>query len=307
MSTPAISVVMPAYNHEQYVGEAIESVLDQSFEDFELVIVDDGSTDRTAQVIKSYDDKRINYHYQDNQDAFNALNNGMALAQGGFISVINSDDVYTETRLERMIQCHAETSAQCLFSDVVLIDDKSNSITDPQFWWLQWHEGNRKYYYHYDDLYAAFLHANIMVTTSNLFMTRQAYERVGNFEPLRYLHDYDYIFRLLNAFPAAVHYLHDEKLMHYRLHGSNTLSEAAVIGREQDLMIIRKNLLSKCPEDLHDYLNIGIDRLIALEHELVQAKAELAAVKNTDTNPNQQIQDNARKGGFKQFIGKLFH
>jgi len=281
MSTPIVSVVMPAYNHEKFVGEAVESVLNQTYSDLELVIVDDGSTDNTAQVIKSYRDDRIKYHYQSNQDAFNSLNNGMALATGEFISIINSDDVYENNRLERMMETQQRNNSQFIFSDVVLIDDKSVAITDEQFWWIQWHQGNRRYYYDFDDLYAAFLHANIMVTTSNLFMTRQAYETVGNFEPLRYLHDYDYVFRLLNAFPDSVDYLDNEKLMHYRLHGSNTLSEAAVVGREQDLMIIRKNLLNKCPQEIRDHVNIGIDRLIALEHELVQARAEFAAATQT--------------------------
>ena len=303
MSNPSISVVMPAYNHEQFVGEAIDSVLNQSFEDLELIIIDDGSTDQTAEIIQSYQDLRIKYHYQSNQDAYNALNNGMAKTTGKFISIINSDDVYSSNRLERMMQFQAETAAQCLFSDVVLVDDKSNSITDSQFWWIKWHENNRKYYYDYNDLYAAFLHANVMVTTSNLFMTKQAYEQVGNFEPLRYLHDYDYIFRLLNAFPEDVHYLHDEKLMHYRLHGSNTLSEAAIIGREQDRMIIRKNLFNKIPNDCHDYLNIGLDRLIALEHELVEAKAELE--KSKKSQAEEQKRQAATKGGLRQLIGKL--
>ena len=279
MSTPVISVVMPAYNHEIYVGEAIESVLNQSFTDFELLVIDDGSTDNTAAVINTYKDDRLKYHYQSNQDAYNALNNGMQMASGEFISIINSDDVYLENRLEILHKAHQDLNAQCLFSDVVLIDDQSVTITDNDFWWLNWHNGNVKYYHQYQDLYAAFLHANIMITTSNLFITRAAYKAVGNFEPLRYLHDYDYIFRILNAFPDAVAYLDDSKLVKYRLHGSNTLSQAAVVGREQDLMIIRKNLFKKCPPELHNYLEIGIDRLITLEHELVQARADFEAAK----------------------------
>jgi len=277
MSQPSISVVMPAYNHERFVGAAIESVLRQTLTDFELIVVDDGSTDNTTSVVQSYDDERIQYHYQSNLDAFNALNNGLALSRGRCIAIINSDDVYEDTRLDRMLRVHESQGAQCVFSDVTLITDTGEPITDPAFWWLEWHENNRRYYYDYQDLYAAFLHANIMVTTSNLFMSRQAMETVGGFAALRYLHDYDYIFRLLNAFPESVVYLDDEKLLQYRLHGSNTLSEAAVVGREQDLGIIRENLLRKCPEDLHTYLNIGLDRIIALEHELVQARSELEA------------------------------
>ena len=305
MSTPAISVVMPAYNHELYVGEAIESVLNQSFADFELLVIDDGSTDNTAAVVNTYKDERLKYHYQANQDAYNALNNGMALASGNFISIINSDDVYLENRLELLVKAQQSSNAQCLFSDVLLIDDKSAAITDEAFWWLKWHQGNVDYFHQYNDLYAAFLHANIMITTSNLFMTRAAYDAVGNFEPLRYLHDYDYIFRLLNAFPDAVSYLNDEKLVKYRLHGSNTLSEAAVVGREQDLMIIRKNLLKKCPPELHSYLNIGIDRLITLEHELVQARSDFEAASQAKANEVSSPALTRGPGIFKRLAAKL--
>lgn len=302
MSAPTVSVVMPAYNHERFVGQAIESVLAQTYSDFELVIVDDGSTDNTASVVHSYDDERIKYHYQSNQDAFNALNRGMELSQGRFISILNSDDVYCETRLERMIEAQGERDAQFLFSDLHLITETGEVIADPAFWWLQWHESNRQYYYEYRDLYAAFLHANIMVTTSNLFMSRTAMETVGGFAPLRYLHDYDYVFRLLNAFPESVEYLHDEKLLQYRLHGSNTISEAAIVGREQDLMIIRKNLLLKCPEHLHKYLNIGIDRLIALEHELAEVKAEVAAEKSAAQRADNQA---SRPGLMRRAVRKI--
>ena len=71
-----VSVVIPAYNHEQFIAPAIDSVLNQSLQDFELVIVDDGSTDNTAAVIKEYSDPRIHYYFQENQDAFNTINRG---------------------------------------------------------------------------------------------------------------------------------------------------------------------------------------------------------------------------------------
>ena len=100
---PKLSIVMPAYNHQQLVGEAIESVLTQTFGDFEFIIIDDGSTDNTADVISSYKDERIQYHYQQNQDAYNAINNGMAKARGELIAILNSDDVYLPNRFERML------------------------------------------------------------------------------------------------------------------------------------------------------------------------------------------------------------
>ena len=85
---------MPAYNHERFVGAAVESVLDQTYADLELIVIDDGSTDRTGEIVQSYADPRIRYIHQENQDAFNALNRGMSLSEGSYISIIHSDDVY---------------------------------------------------------------------------------------------------------------------------------------------------------------------------------------------------------------------
>lgn len=263
-----VSVVIPAYNHEKFIGPAIESVLNQSFQDFELVIVDDGSTDRTADVIKSYTDSRIRYFYQDNQDAFNTINRGIGIAEGEFISILNSDDIYSHDRLQRLLDKQADSGAQCLFSDVTPISDSGEEFTDPDFGWNIWHQKNRDFYKQSGDLYTAFLKGNFMVTTSNLFMSRAAADKVGNFCSLRYLHDYDFIFRMMLAFPKQVHYLADEKLMYYRIHDGNTLGEAAIIGREQDKDIIRKYMLAKIPDELAAYVGAGSDRLVELQQEL---------------------------------------
>ena len=64
-----ISIIIPAYNHERFIGAAVDSVLRQSWSDLELIVIDDGSTDRTGEIVQSYDDPRISYLYQENQDA----------------------------------------------------------------------------------------------------------------------------------------------------------------------------------------------------------------------------------------------
>jgi hypothetical protein len=109
---------------------------------------------------------------------------------------------------------------------------------------------------------------------------------VGGFAAIRYLHDYDYIFRILLAAEENTLYLHDEKLLCYRIHGGNTLSEAAVTGREQDRRLIRKYLLKRCPPETHANINTAIDRLIALEHELLQVHAALEGQTATPASPH---------------------
>lgn len=264
---PLISVIIPAYNHERFVGPAIESVLNQSFTDWELVIVDDGSTDGTAAVIKGYDDPRIHYHHQENQDAYNALNKGLSLAQGQWFSILNSDDVYEPERLERCLAA-GEAGADAVFTGVGAIDDQGTRIPEEGSYWHLWHQRNLSAYLSSGDLYAGFLRGNLMITTSNLFVRAEVARKVGGFASLRYLHDYDYIFRLLLACPGRVCYLHDQMLMQYRIHGSNTLKSGAVKARNEDLSVIRKYAVLGVPETSRDRVAQAVARLAELDREL---------------------------------------
>ncbi len=273
---PFISIIIPAYNHEKFIGPAMESVLNQSFKNAELLVIDDGSTDRTGEVARGYGDPRVTYIYQENQDAFNTLNRGLHIAKGDFVAILNSDDVYSLDRLERLLKAQEKSKAVCIFTDVQPITEKGEAITDPTFWWNVWHQKNRDFYTQCNDLYTAFLNGNFMVTTSNLFMKSEAIRVVGDFCSLRYLHDYDFIFRVMLAFPKRVQYLKDEKLLYYRLHGENTLSEAAIVGREQDKAVIRRYMMKKIPEKLLPIAKTGLDRLIELEHELLEVRSQLA-------------------------------
>ena len=284
MPAPAVSVVMPAYNHARFIEATINSVLGQSLDDLELVIVDDGSTDGTTEVIHGFSDPRIRYHYQENQDAFNALNRGISLARGRHIAILNSDDLYTPARLERLLgECRAGT--RFVFTDVEPIDDEGRSLAGTGHPWNDWHRANREFYLEGRDLYRGFLHGNFMVTTSNIFMTSELARQVGPFAPIRYLHDYDFVFRLLLAAERQTRYLDDEQLLKYRIHSGNTLGEAAVIGREQDREIIRRYLFARLPDEARPYAQAGIDRLVALEHELLDVRRQLARAAAPPSSP----------------------
>lgn len=272
MASPRVSVIIPAYNHERFVGAAVESVLAQTMRDLELIVIDDGSGDGTGRVVQGFADPRLRYVWQENADAYNALNHGLRLARGEFVAILNSDDVYALNRLERLLAEQARSGAACLFTDVQPIDATGHGISDPDHNWHRWHRKNREFYFDSGDLYTAFLNGNFMVTTSNLFLTMEAARLVGTFAPLRYLHDYDFIFRVMLACPGRVQYLHDEQLLCYRIHGANTLREAAITGREQDQMVIRKYLLARVPADLQAIVSAGLDRLVELERELSEVR-----------------------------------
>ncbi|MGX9727997.1 MAG: glycosyltransferase family 2 protein [Candidatus Electronema sp. VV] len=275
-ASPLISVIIPAYNHERFIGPAVESVLKQTHSHLELIVIDDGSKDATGKIVQSYNDPRLSYYHQENQDAYNTINRGLGLAKGDYVAILNSDDIYTTDRLEKLLALQQESCAACLFSDVVPISDTGEEFIDQSFGWNIWHKKNRDWYFACGDLYTAFLKGNFMVTTSNLFMTAEAMRRVGKFSSLRYLHDYDYIFRMMLAFPGQVRYVHDQKLLYYRIHSGNTLSEAAVTGRLQDLDVIHKYMIAALPEQCRSLAAAGTARLLELRDELEQVRTELA-------------------------------
>ena len=98
-----ISVVIPAYNSERFVADAIESALGQSHPPAEVIVIDDGSTDGTAEVVRSFSD-RVHYHYQENGGIGRARNKGVELARCTFLSFVDSDDCWTENKLSLQLQ-----------------------------------------------------------------------------------------------------------------------------------------------------------------------------------------------------------
>lgn len=97
---PTVSVIMPTYNRAHLVGQSIQSVLDQTYRDFELIVVDDGSTDDTEQTVGRFSDPRIQYIYQDHRGIGAARNTGLRKAQGRYIAFLDSDDVWLPNLLE---------------------------------------------------------------------------------------------------------------------------------------------------------------------------------------------------------------
>jgi len=105
MISPTISVVMPVYNGEKYLREAIDSILNQTYNDFEFIIINDGSTDKTDEIILSYDDPRIVYiKNEENLQIVKTLNKGIDLAKGKYIARMDADDISLPKRFEKQMK-----------------------------------------------------------------------------------------------------------------------------------------------------------------------------------------------------------
>lgn len=217
-----ISVVIPSYNHAEYIGAAIESVLAQSYRDLELIIIDDGSTDATRSVLSRYaGEERVTVHYQENQGAAAALNRGLTLAKGDYLTILNSDDLYHPRRLERLLGVAEEEGGGdlVLYTELAFIDRDSNPFvsSDRSSFYQEWLD-----FYRRQRPLNHFIHGNLLTTSSNLFVTRKTFEKIGGFVDLRYCHDWEWVLR---ASRVAKVVLVAENLLSYRLHESNTIME----------------------------------------------------------------------------------
>ncbi|MBE9107096.1 glycosyltransferase family 2 protein, partial [Nostoc cf. edaphicum LEGE 07299] len=125
---PKVSVIIPAYNTETYIGKAIESALEQTLTDIEVIMVDDGSSDKTVEVAKSFTDQRLKVIVnQQNLGAAAARNRAFRAAEGEWIAVLDSDDWYAPERLEKLVSLANTTNADMIADDVYLIEDGTTS------------------------------------------------------------------------------------------------------------------------------------------------------------------------------------
>ncbi|MDE7310518.1 MAG: glycosyltransferase [Eubacterium sp.] len=222
---PLVSVVIPLYNHEKYIQQAIQSVLSQTYQSWELLIVDDGSKDLSVKKARAYTDKRIQLYEQENEGAHRAINRGLSLAKGEYLAILNSDDLYEPERLSKMVrylQEHQKTDFACTYLKV--INEKGKLLGIKEGWknmepWLVPHpEQSLK---DPQDFKANLIMANFISTTSNFLVRRRLYEKIGGMRNLRFAHDWDFALRAAEVAECAVL---EEPLLQYRVHSANTIT-----------------------------------------------------------------------------------
>lgn len=128
-----ISVIMPVYNVEKYVAESIKSVLNQSYKNLELIIVDDGGTDKSLDICRSFDDDRIRIISQENRGLAGARNTGIAAAKGDYIALLDSDDLWHKDKLS-LHKIHFDSNARIgiSYSGSRFIDENSQALKQAQ-------------------------------------------------------------------------------------------------------------------------------------------------------------------------------
>ncbi|NTU73228.1 glycosyltransferase [Candidatus Roizmanbacteria bacterium] len=222
---PLVSIIIPSYNHEQYIRQAVESVLQQTYSNIELVIIDDGSKDKTLQILKDINDDRMQIIRQKNQGAHTAINRGLELSRGQYLTILNSDDVYENNRLEIIVnemEKHKDISLVATWINV--INEKGESLGIKRGWdnmepWPLEHP--EKSYKGTHDFRLNLLQGNFIATTSNAVVRREAYQKAGGMRNFRFAHDWDFFLRILFSGNGL---LINKPLVNYRVHSKNTIT-----------------------------------------------------------------------------------
>jgi glycosyltransferase involved in cell wall biosynthesis len=227
---PKVSIITAAYNHVRFVRQSLESVQSQTYRDFEHVVVDDGSSDGTADILQSFEGK-INYIRQENRGTHAAINRGIRAASGEYIALLDSDDVWLPNKLERQIQRLDESpEAGLVYSQAYVIDPTGNPknngepigrpISDPR------------------RTFEELLKDNYIPALTAVFR-RSCVEEVGYFnESLKAMSDWDLWIRIVAKWSVA---FVPEVLAHYRDHGNNAWHALVKNGRvnKERLLVLR--------------------------------------------------------------------
>ena len=253
-SLPLVTVIMPVYNSERYVAEAIESILDQTFTDFEFLIIDDASTDRTKSIIKSYKDPRIHViEKPDNTGYTRSLNLGLKKAKGRYIARMDSDDISFPERFEKQVSFLNANPKYILCGTSYSIIDQDHQVLLPKT--------NKE------------IRLNLLRTNCIAHPTIMLKKDIIKKYSLQYdpkmepSEDYDLWVRLL---PLGKLYNLQEVLLKYRLHNSSVSRKRI---REQEVAAVEVKL--KLLQKSNDYITrdeLHLLKRIFLKYETLDLK-----------------------------------
>ncbi|MCT8140002.1 glycosyltransferase [Anaerobacillus sp. CMMVII] len=204
-----VSIILPVYNGEAFLKETIESILIQTIGSFELIIVNDGSTDDTEKIIKSFHDHRIQYYKQENKGVAAAKNEGLRHCNGDFITFHDADDLSLPNRFERLLECfHGDIGF--VHSDMLLINELNQPIG-------YWQSSN----IHQDDVFSFLINVGTPFNNGTIIFRSEVLTGL-QFKPYKIGEDTEFIMQIATKY-ASYHI--QEPLYLYRRHTSNLTKE----------------------------------------------------------------------------------
>jgi glycosyltransferase involved in cell wall biosynthesis len=221
---------MPTFNRAGYIHETIESIRRQTYANWELIIVDDGSEDDTEQVVSRFNDERINFLRAGRIGINGKVKNiGLKQAKGDLFAFIDSDDLWSDTKLEKQVKALLDFE-DAGFSFTGGFNFKK--INEPIDFFYKVKEGVR-----YGNILVPIFKSEISTTTPSLMIRKHCLEVVGGFNETKPFSDVNFFLRLASHFNAVILY---EPLLFRRLHDNNDSGNNWVLGYDQGIALIRE-------------------------------------------------------------------
>lgn len=210
---PKVSVIMPVYNGERFLAEAIESVLRQTFEDFELICVNDGSTDRSQDIIDGFSDPRLKSIVQRNAGLPNARNTGIRASKGQYIAFLDCDDLYFPFSLEKRVDYLSSSEGRFLVhSDFIVIDE--TGVETPLL-----ANSRKNVVTPSGKCFKRLFLEGTVINTCSVMIKRDVLKTIGYFdESFFHAEDYDMWLRISYRYPIS---FISEATVKYRMHTEN--------------------------------------------------------------------------------------
>jgi len=243
---PRISVVLPSYNHAAFVERALRSALEQDVDDLELVVVDDGSSDGSREIVRDVladaRGRRTVYHEQQNAGSHAAIARGLELASGEVVALLNSDDEYAPGRLRRALEHAPARGDFLLFTGLQLVDGAGRPLA-PRDDLARWYQLALRQSLSCPTVGFALLCNNIAVTSGNLVFSRGLPQRAGGLAPWRFCPDWAFVLRCTRLVEPL---FLAEDLYRYRVHEANTIDQAGVRDIDAEYGRFTAELLRAC-------------------------------------------------------------
>jgi glycosyltransferase involved in cell wall biosynthesis len=213
---PTVSVIIHTYNNEKFIGETIESVLNQTYKDYEIIVVDDGSVDGTRDALLPYMQK-IRYHYKENGGIASAKNAGIRLSKAEFIAFLDHDDLWVRDKLKLQMECfNKNPHAGLVYSKYTSFRDDKELRTKPEKGYSGW-------------IFKELL-SKSFIQTSTVIVKRECLDTVGPYDETFVLGDeYDMFLRISKRFQCG---FIDKGLTRYRVHDTNASKNDFLFDKE---------------------------------------------------------------------------
>ena len=202
---PTVSVIIHTYNNEKFIGETIESVLNQTYKDYEIIVVDDGSVDGTRDALLPYM-HGIRYHYKENGGIASAKNAGISLSHAEFVAFLDHDDLWVPDKLMLQMECFIENpQAGLVYTKYTSFKNGKELRTKPEKGYSGW-------------IFKELL-SKSFIQTSTVVVKRECLDAVGPYDETFFLGDeYDMFLRIARKFQCG---FVDKGLTRYRVHDTN--------------------------------------------------------------------------------------